>query len=49
MTAAIVVVHARNGFFVIDGGLEFALLVGVVASVVAMVGPGRYSIDATHG
>jgi putative oxidoreductase len=49
MSAASVAVHRENGSFAGDGGYEFPLLLAVVAGTIALVGPGRYSIDATLG
>jgi putative oxidoreductase len=49
MTAATIVVHRPYGFFATDGGYEFPLLIAVVALTVALVGPGRYALDAALG
>ncbi|MGO2659672.1 DoxX family protein [Mycetocola reblochoni] len=46
MAVAVVLVHLAAGFFVADGGYEFALLLAVLGVVVALTGPGRYSLDA---
>lgn len=45
MTTAIVDVHWKNGFFVTNGGLEFALLMATAAATVSLAGPGAYSVD----
>jgi putative oxidoreductase len=45
MAVAILYVHLANGFFVADGGYEFAGLTGIVALVLAISGAGRISLD----
>nr|WP_269778776.1 DoxX family protein [Microlunatus antarcticus] len=45
MAVAIWFVHLPNGFFVSDGGYEFAGLTGIVALVLAISGAGRISLD----
>lgn len=47
MLGALVLVHARNGIFVSEGGFELVLVLSAAALVVALVGPGRYSVDHT--
>ncbi|MDI5971400.1 DoxX family protein [Streptomyces sp. SL13] len=42
-------VHAPNGFFAMDGGLEHPALLGMAAAVLAVTGPGRYSLDHVTG
>jgi putative oxidoreductase len=46
MTAAVVTVHRRNGFFVTDGGFEYPVILGMAAAAIAIVGPGSFSLDA---
>jgi len=46
MTTAILTVHARKGIWNAEGGLEFPLVLTVVAFVVTALGAGSYSIDA---
>lgn len=41
MTTAIVTVHWKNGFFVTNGGLGFALLMATAAGTVSLAGPER--------
>jgi putative oxidoreductase len=41
--------HKGKGFFVFKGGWEYVAVVGAVAAVSAMLGPGRYSVDARLG
>lgn len=49
MLVAVFHVHWPHGFFIGDGGYEFALLWGFVAAGFAMAGGGRYSVDARLG
>ena len=49
MTVAAITDHKGKGFFVFKGGWEYTAVVGVVAAVIAAVGPGRYSVDALRG
>ncbi len=49
MIVGAVSVHARNGFFVSDGGYEYNLIFGVSAWLLAFTGPGRYSLDGLFG
>ncbi|MHA7305946.1 DoxX family protein [Arthrobacter sp. TMN-49] len=45
MVGAIVLVHASAGIFVEAGGYELALLLGTAALALALVGPGKFSLD----
>ncbi|MET0932658.1 MAG: DoxX family protein [Mycetocola sp.] len=45
MIVAIATVHAALGFFVDAGGYEFVLLLGAAAIAIALMGPGRFSVD----
>jgi putative oxidoreductase len=45
MTVAIVKVHLPKGFFVQEGGYEFALALLAMALSVVIAGPGRFSLD----
>jgi putative oxidoreductase len=45
MLNAIWSVHAKNGFFNGNGGIEFPLVLLTTAVAVSAIGPGRYSID----
>ena len=42
---ALILVHAKNGFFV-PGGIEFVMLLAANALALAVAGAGQYSIDA---
>lgn len=45
LAGAIVFAHLGNGIFAADGGWEVAAGLGVCALVLAVVGPGRFSLD----
>lgn len=49
MTVAGLVAHRKNGFFVFREGYEYVLVLGAIALVIAIIGPGRLSIDQTIG
>src|SRR5438445_6098320 len=49
MVVAIVAVHLPNGFFAQQNGYELALIYAVVAFVLAVAGPGTYSLDGLLG
>ena len=49
MIVAIIKVHWPKGFFNHAGGLEYPLVLGVVAFVLGLIGPGEYSLDAALG
>lgn len=49
MAVASMTDHRGKGYFVFAGGWEYTLLVGMVAPVVAVVGPGAWSIDGLLG
>lgn len=38
-------VHRPKGFFVTEGGLEYPLVLGTVATALAFTGPGDFSVD----
>jgi putative oxidoreductase len=44
MLGAIIFVHAKNGFPVMDGGIEWPLALLAMALGVALAGPGRFSV-----
>ncbi|CAB4790738.1 unannotated protein [freshwater metagenome] len=50
MTVAIVTVHRKNGFFVYNAGqgIEYCLMLIVLAITVGSFGGGKYSIDHAH-
>lgn len=45
MIVAIATFHAALGFFVDAGGYEFVLLLGAAAIAIALIGPGKFSVD----
>lgn len=49
MVVAIITVHARNGFFIIKEGWEYAACIIVAAIAIGLFGAGAYSVDAALG
>jgi putative oxidoreductase len=49
MIVAAYTVHLKNGFFIVKSGWEYNLVLAVVAVGIAMVGPGKYSLDWALG
>src|SRR5215469_5047235 len=49
MLVAGLLAHRKNGFFVFRDGYEYVLLVGVVCLLLAVTGPGRFSVDNAAG
>jgi putative oxidoreductase len=49
MTTAARTDHKGKGFFVFKGGWEYTGVIAAVAAVLAMLGPGRFSVDAIAG
>jgi putative oxidoreductase len=49
MTVAGWTVHRHNGFFILNEGWEYVFIIAVMAAGLAMLGPGRWSIDAALG
>lgn len=49
MLNAIIAVHADRGFWVADGGMEYALVLATAAGSLAMAGPGAMSLDRLVG
>lgn len=49
MTTAARTDHKGKGFFVFMGGWEYTGVIAVVSTVIAALGPGRYSLDALRG
>ena len=45
MLGAIIFVHAKNGFAVMDGGVEWPLALLAMALAIALAGPGRYAVQ----
>lgn len=46
MVVAGLLAHASSGFYSQDGGFEYVLVLAVGSLVVALTGPGRFSLDA---
>jgi putative oxidoreductase len=46
MVVAGLLAHASSGFYSQDGGFEYVLVLAVASLVVALTGPGRFSVDA---
>jgi putative oxidoreductase len=49
MTAAIITVHAKNGWFAGDNGYEYNLVLIAVGFALAAVGAGKYGLDHAFG
>lgn len=49
MTVAALTDHRGKGYFIFKGGAEYVILVGMVAVALAVVGPGRWSLDHAIG
>jgi putative oxidoreductase len=49
MVVAVGSVHLRKGFWAMNGGYEYNLLIWTVAVAVAASGPGRFSLDRALG
>ncbi len=49
MTVAIIRVHWTKGFWNHDGGIEYPLVLAVLAFVIGLAGPGRLSLDRAFG
>jgi putative oxidoreductase len=49
MLVAGLLAHRPNGFFVFKDGYEYVLVLAVTAVALAMLGPGRFSVDAAAG
>jgi putative oxidoreductase len=49
MTTAARTDHKGKGFFVFKGGWEYTAVVAAVSTVMAAIGPGRYSVDGLLG
>jgi putative oxidoreductase len=45
MAVAGIVVHRKNGFFIVKEGYEYVLVVAVTVTALSAIGPGRWSID----
>ena len=49
MVVAMLTVHVRNGFFVSSNGIEVPLIYATGALLLAVIGPGIYSLDFRLG
>lgn len=49
MVSAALAVHAKNGMWNTNGGMEFPIVNMAAAATLAFVGPGRYSLDHVLG
>jgi putative oxidoreductase len=49
MFVAAMTVHREKGFFVQNGGLEYPMTLGTIATAVAFIGPGALSFDHALG
>ena len=49
MIVAAISVHWQNGLFAMSNGIEVPLLYATGATVLALTGPGAYSLDAVLG
>jgi putative oxidoreductase len=49
MLVAGLLAHRRNGFFVFKDGFEYVLVLAVVSLALALIGPGRVSVDHALG
>ncbi len=47
MLGAITFVHAKNGFAVSEGGVEWPLALAAMALAIALSGPGRYAVGGS--
>ena len=46
MLGALVVVHADGGFYSMDGGYEYVLVLTLASLALVLTGPGAWSVDA---
>jgi putative oxidoreductase len=49
MVVAGIAAHRRNGFFVFRDGYEYVLMIAVVSTALAAIGPGKASLDYAAG
>jgi putative oxidoreductase len=49
MTVAALTDHRGKGYFIFKGGWEYVVLVAIVAVALAVLGPGRWSLDNALG
>jgi putative oxidoreductase len=49
MAGAVIAVHGKNGLWNTNGGFEFNMVLGAVALMLTLTGPGRWSLDHLAG
>jgi hypothetical protein len=49
MLIAGLLAHRPNGFFIFNDGYEYVLVLSVVSLALAVLGPGRFSLDNAFG
>ena len=49
MTVAALTDHRGKGYFIFKGGWEYVVFVAIVAVALAVLGPGRWSLDHALG
>lgn len=49
MVVAGFTVHRENGFMIVKDGWEYTFIVGLIAALIASLGPGEYSLDEVLG
>jgi len=49
MSVAGLVVHRKNGFFIVKEGWEYVAFIGLVCAAIGAMGPGRWSVDHAIG
>jgi len=49
MLGAITFVHAKNGFLISEGGVEWPLALIAMALAIVLAGPGRYAVGRPAG
>ena len=49
MLVAIFSVHLKSGFFIQNGGFEYALTIIIILLALILIGPGKYSVDRFIG
>ncbi len=49
VTVAGIVVHRKNGFFIVKEGYEYVGVIAVVCAAIGVMGPGEWSLDSAIG